>query len=81
MSGKRSMVSLLLELMDLPTAAELRSSGAFQMQVNLDLADSDPPLATIILRFVGPHAVDNAKRFIEERETMLDEFILTAGSD
>jgi hypothetical protein len=75
------MVSLLLELIDLPTAAELRSFGAFQMQVNLDLADSDPPLATIILRFAGPRAVDKAKRFVEDRETMLDEFILTAGSD
>jgi hypothetical protein len=75
------MVSLLLELIDLPTTAELRNSGAFQMQVNLDLADVEPPLATIILRFAGPRAVDNAKRFVEDRETMLDEFILTAGSD
>jgi hypothetical protein len=75
------MVSLLLELIDLPTTAELRNSGAFQMQVNLDLADVEPSLATIILRFAGPRAVDNAKRFVEDRETMLDEFILTAGSD
>ena len=73
-------VSLLLEVEDLPTAAELRRHGVFQMQVTLDPADTYPPLATITLHFAGPQAVYNAQRFVENHDTMIDEFVLTAGS-
>jgi hypothetical protein len=71
------VVSLLLEVEDLPTAAELRRHGVLQMQVSLDPADAHPPLTTITLRFAGPQAVDNAQRFVEDHDTMVDEFVLT----
>jgi hypothetical protein len=73
------MVSLLLELDHLPTVAELRGCGVFQMQVTLDPAHGYLPL-TLILRFKGPHALYNAQRFVEDHDTMVDEFVLTTGS-
>lgn len=74
------MVSLLLDVEDLPTAAELRRYEVIQMHITLDPTDACPPLTTITLRFAGPHAVDNAQRFVEERDAMLDSFVLTTGS-
>jgi hypothetical protein len=74
------MVSLLLDVEDMPTAAELRRYEVFQMHVPLDPADAGPPLTTITFRFAGPHAVDNAQRFVAERDTMLDEFVVTTDS-
>jgi hypothetical protein len=49
------------------------------MHVNLDPADAHSPLTTISLCFAGPRALDNAQRFVEEHDTMLDEFVLTTG--
>jgi hypothetical protein len=73
------MVALLIELEELPTAAELRQHGVTQMQVTFDPSDAYPPLTTLTLHFSGPDAVDNAQRFVEARDTVLDEFVLTAG--
>jgi hypothetical protein len=50
------------------------------MHVTLDPADAYSPLTTIALRFAGPDALDNAKRFVVDRDAMLDTFVLTAGS-
>jgi hypothetical protein len=50
------------------------------MHVTLDPADAFSPLTTVTLRFAGPHALDNAKRFVEERDAMLDTFVLTTDS-
>lgn len=74
------MVSLLLGVEDLPTAAELRRHEVIQMHVTLDPAAECSPLTTVTLRFAGPHALDNAKRFVEERDAMLDTFVLTTDS-
>jgi hypothetical protein len=50
------------------------------MHVTLDPADAYSPLTAIALRFSGPHALDNAKRFVGDRDAMLETFVLTAGS-
>lgn len=74
------MVSLLFGTEDLPTAVELRQYEVVQMHVTLDPEDAFSPLTTVTLRFAGPHALDNVKRFVAERDATLHTFILTNDS-
>jgi hypothetical protein len=72
-----TMVSLLIEVDELPTAAELRRLGVLQMHVTLDPKDAHPPLTTIALRFAGPNAMDSARNFVKERDTTSADYVLS----
>jgi hypothetical protein len=49
------------------------------MHVTLDPADAYSSLTAIAFSLLWS-ALDNAKRFVEDRDAMLETFVLTAGS-